>query len=252
MSDDGLERAPAEQARQSGLSCNGLFVVAIACAVVFYLIIREIFRRGISLHSIAVVFVLALVALAFLAFLLSRSNSSGFIEHVEVTSPGFAGRAQKHYDAAAAQLKALGFNQLFVFGEAIAIPRIFLVAPAVVLFRMWLRGDPLELYPDKKILNANPVFGAGDKSAYAHPNGLGISFHTALRDGTIIVTRNHKDPGTYPPNVIVNSFESNLELVWAAHQRAVDKAATAGNPVDRQASFAFYSAMVRKEAPTGR
>lgn len=173
----------------------------------------------------------------------------GTVEHVQIQSPPFIARIQKQFSAETVQFQSLGFQPAFCFGESVSAFRILLLFPAVVYINMWIKGEPLALYGGFRIVNGNPVLVARDRSAYVHPSGLGVTFHTALRDGTILMTRSYDSGGQYAEKVIVHSVKAPVAEMWSAHQREVASIATDLNPVDRQSSFEFYSAMDRKATP---
>lgn len=173
----------------------------------------------------------------------------GKIEHVEIHSPHLIDKIRRHYISESDQLAVLGFDPLFYFGEAISIFRLFLIFPAVVLFQMWMKKVPMALHKGTKIVSGNPVFGARDKMAYAHPNMFGITFHTAFRDGSLLLTKNYTSGLKYPPEIRVQEQVGNLTAIWEMHKQSVQQIATGLNPADRQSSFPFYSQIVSKEVP---
>jgi hypothetical protein len=251
MNSDGSTSAPAKKPAKSSSIASALPVVAFIYVLTSFMVRHyewmPVYLRFIFVVLIALgagwVLVMGLFAIGF-------GKVIGQIVHVQVTSPGFIAYVGKHYERQALQFQLCGFDTLFYFGEAIPLLRIFLVLPAIVLIQMWVKGVPMTLYKGTRILNANPVFGARDRSAYAHPNSIGVTFHIAFRDGTILLTRDHVDDSPYPPKLVVRSATGSLSEVWAAHQRNIGAIATDMNPVDRQSSFEFYSVMVRKEVPT--
>ncbi|HTW80604.1 MAG TPA: hypothetical protein VME23_13745 [Terracidiphilus sp.] len=174
----------------------------------------------------------------------------GTVAHVQIQSPAFTRIMQKRFNPEIRQLETLGFQTAFYFGESVSAFRLFLFLPAVVYIKMWIKGEPLALYGGFRIVNGNPVLVAKDRSAYVHPSGLGVTFHTGFRDGTILMTRSYESGGQYAQKVIMRCLKAPLAEMWAAHQREIESIATGLNPVDRQSSFEFYSAMDRKATPT--
>jgi hypothetical protein len=251
MNGDVTYSAPETTSRGSANKPRKIAAVwLIICGYWVWSAVRGFSHGKIGILPVVFVAIPIVLALFWLLILVGTRKIVGGIEHVQVTEPGFVERVRQRYTVQSAQLEIYGFRQLFYFGEAIPISRMFLVLPALVHLQMRSKGVPMTIYQGTKILNANPVFGAGDQSAYAHSNGIGITFHTAFRDGTVLLTRDHKDDSPYPGKVIVHSLAATVGEVWAAHQRSIESFATGLNPVDRQSSFEFYSAMVRKEVPT--
>jgi len=196
--------------------------------------------------------VLLLVLCIVLAILsIDPKTAFGEIEHVQIDSPPFVERIRKHYQSQGDQLAALGFDNLFYFGEAVSIFRVFLGLPAIIFVHMWLDKVPMTFYKGSKILSGNPVYGSKDNVAYAHPNSFGITFHTAFRDHTILLTRDHEDNSRYPPSVVVHAQRTGLVESWNQHKESIKTFESEANPVDRQNGFQFYSEVVRKEAPLG-
>ncbi|MGD0912247.1 MAG: hypothetical protein ABR928_10140 [Terracidiphilus sp.] len=183
-------------------------------------------------------------------FAIGLGKIYGTVAHVQIQSPAFIRGIQERFNSEIVQLESFGFQTALYFGESISAFRLFLFLPAVVYVMMWVKGEPLAFYGGFRIVNGNPVLVAKDRSAYVHPGGLGITFHTALRDGTILMTRNYESGGQYAQEVIVRCVKAPLAEMWAAHQREVASIATDLNPVDRQNGFEFYSAMDRKATPT--
>jgi hypothetical protein len=123
-----------------------------------------------------------------------------------------------------------------------------LIFPAIVVFQMWLRDVPMTVQGGTKLLTGNPVFISRDKSAYAHPNSLGVTFHTAFQDGTLLVSKNFGDDTGYIPQIEGNSRPgASMSSTWAAHQERLQTLETEGKRVDRQTSFQAYAEIVRKE-----
>jgi len=182
---------------------------------------------------------------------MGANSTFGTIEHVEIYAPAYEQRIQQRYQSEVDQLTDLGFNHLFYFGEAFSVFRLLLVFPLLVLLAMRSKGTPITLYQGTKVLAGNPVLGARDKTAYAHPNSFGVTFHTAFRDGSVLLSKTYADPLTYIPTTTSYGRVASIADTWAAHQGRIQDMESSGKRVDLQTSFAFYSEMVRKEKPTG-
>ncbi|HTW80605.1 MAG TPA: hypothetical protein VME23_13750 [Terracidiphilus sp.] len=235
---------------QSGLGGSKIFLI-IAFLVsldALYAILQEISRFGFHPGSIVFIVVTRGVAVVLLLAISPAPGLMGPIERVEVTSPEFTDRVRRHYGAQAAQLKIFGFEPLFYFGEAFSIVRVLLVAPGVMLYKMWNEGIPIMRYRGNKVLIANPVFGAEDQRAYARTTRQGVSFHSAFRDGTILVTRNYGVSTSHPQRVVVHALNANAGELWSAHLKGIESIETDANPVACQNSFEFYADLVNKEA----
>jgi hypothetical protein len=99
-----------------------------------------------------------------------------------------------------------------------------------------------------RLLTGNPVFISRDKTAYAHPNSLGFTFHTQFRDGTIVVSKNFGDDRDYVSGVVGNSLPAaSMSQTWTAHQERMEQLEAQGKHVDQQTSFESYREIILKE-----
>jgi hypothetical protein len=172
----------------------------------------------------------------------------GTIEPVQICIPEFEQRIRTRYQSETGQLTSLGFDHLFFFGEAIPLIRLLLLFPALIVFQMWLKRVPMTVYEETKNLSGNPVFASRDKTTYAHPNSLGVTFHTAFQDGTILATKNYGDPTDYGPTVEAQCMkDASISDLWTAHQRRTQELEADDKRIDRQISFQAYSEISRKE-----
>jgi hypothetical protein len=172
----------------------------------------------------------------------------GKIDLVQIFSPEFERRARARYRAETAQLTDLGFDLAFFVGDSTSVFRMLLIFPAIVVLDMWRAGVPMTVQDGTTLLTGNPVFISRDKSAYAHPNGLGFTFHTGFQDGTLLVSKNFGDDSRYIPAIVGNALPgASASDTWAAHQRRMQELVAGGKRVDLQTSFQSYREIVLKE-----
>ncbi|MGD0735047.1 MAG: hypothetical protein ABR976_07860 [Terracidiphilus sp.] len=172
----------------------------------------------------------------------------GKIGLVQISAPEFEQRIRTRYQSETAQLAGLGFDQLFFVGDSTSIFRLLLIFPAIVVYDMHRGGVPMTVQNGTRLLTGNPVFIAKDKTAYAHPNSLGFTFHTRFQDGTILVSKNFGDASGYIPSIAGNSYPgATVSDTWTAHQKRMSELESAGKRVDRQTSFEAYREIVLKE-----
>jgi len=172
----------------------------------------------------------------------------GKIDLVQISAPEFEQRIRARYQSETAQLTGLGFDQLFFVGDSSSVFRMLLILPAVVVYDMHRGGVPMTVQNGTRLLTGNPVFISRDKTAYAHPNNLGFTFHTRFQDGTILVSKNFGDASGYVPSIVGNSYPAaTLSFVWTEHQKRTSELEAQGKRVDRQTSFDAYREIILKE-----
>jgi hypothetical protein len=172
----------------------------------------------------------------------------GTIGLVQIFSPEFEQRARKRYQAEMALLTDLGFDLAFFVGDSTSVFRMLLIFPAIVVFDMWRNGVPMTVQNGTRLLTGNPVFISRDKSAYAHPNSFGFTFHTGFQDGTALVSKNFGDDTGYISSIVGNTCPAaSAADTWAAHQKRLEELVAEGRRVDRQTSFQAYREIVLKE-----
>jgi hypothetical protein len=173
----------------------------------------------------------------------------GNVERFQISSPEFERKMRDRYATEISQLSSLGFDCAFFYGEAFSIFRLALIFPAILTFSMWRRGVVMTIYQGTKLLNGNPVLVSRDKRAFAHPNGLGLTFHTAFRDGSVLASKDYGDgDGSATPQLTIKRYKgASIGELWAQHQRSVSLLETDSNPVDRQSTYDAYREIIRKE-----
>jgi len=237
----------ASRATQSALIRTGLMSIWIV-----FLVLRVGLRHGKHLSPIYLWLLVFPAALLLLLVLGSRSASRwtlGNVQRIQISSPEFEQKMRNRYSAEISQLSSLGFDCAFFFGESFSLFRLFLIFPAMVTFSMLRRGVAMTIYQGTRLLNGNPVLVSRDKRAFAHPNGLGLSFHTSFRDGSLLVSKNYGEgDSSSASQVTIKRYNgASIGECWAQHQRSISLLESDANPVDRQSTFDAYCDDIRKE-----
>jgi len=237
----------ASRATQSALIRTGLMSIWIV-----FLVLRVGLRHGNHLSPIYLWLLVFPAALLLLLVLGSRSASRwtlGNVQRIQISSPEFEQKMRNRYSAEISQLSSLGFDCAFFFGESFSLFRLFLIFPAMVTFSMLRRGVAMTIYQGTRLLNGNPVLVSRDKRAFAHPNGLGLSFHTSFRDGSLLVSKNYGEgDSSSASQVTIKRYNgASIGECWAQHQRSISLLESDANPVDRQSTFDAYCDDIRKE-----
>ena len=171
----------------------------------------------------------------------------GPIEGLHIFSPVAEERIRKRYEAPINRLTALGFNQLFIFGEAYSIFRLLLIVPAIILVLKLLRREVMSVQ-NGKVVTAYPILAGGEKSAFAHPFGLGVKFHTAFEDSTLLISKTFVGDTTNRPGIVVQQRQAGISEMWAEHQQRMRELEASGKRVNRDTSFPAYSEISRRES----
>lgn len=174
----------------------------------------------------------------------------GKTEYAQISSPEFEQRVKTRYRSEVSQLELLGFRFLFVEAQTFPLLRLLLGFPAVVLLLMWGKREVIGLHPGPRLLTARPIFGSADNSTYAHPSGLGSIFHTGFKDGSVLISCNYGQSGTYGDGAIGPVYTrhvykpASIPDLWARHQHEVGRMLTNSNPVATKMTFADYVEMI--------
>ena len=177
-------------------------------------------------------------------------KSFGKAEFVQISSREFERRVKTRYQSEISQLESIGFRFLFVEAQTFPVLRLLLGFPAVVLLLMWGKREVITLHPGPRLLTARPIFGSADNSTYAHPSGLGSMFHTGFKDGSLLVSCNYGQSGTYGDRAKGPVYtrhvykSSSISDLWARHQHEVRQIRTDSNPVASKMTFADYIEMI--------
>jgi hypothetical protein len=191
----------------------------------------------------------ALLAFAFLLALMGRYwiQAFGTIQRLQISSLAAEERIRRRYSSEIAQLTSLAFDQVFVFGEAFSVFRLLLIAPAISLVLMLLKREVLSLQ-NGKIVCTFPIFAARDKSAFAHPFALGVKFHTAFEDGTLLISKTFVGDTQDRPGILVEQRNAGIAEMWAAHKQRMQALEASGKSVSGDISFQAYSEISRRES----
>ncbi|MGA9672307.1 MAG: hypothetical protein WBQ94_24045 [Terracidiphilus sp.] len=190
--------------------------------------------------------VIQVLLLLFLVLALLGKHLTGLSEHIQISFPVFEQRIQNRYGPQSLQLTNLGFSPLFFYGEAFPLIRVLLVFPAILFLTMWLNGEVATFFGGSKLLFGYPVFISQNRTAYAYPSKLGMKFHTAFQDGTVLMTKNFGGKSGYGPPVIAHILRSaSISNAWTAHQAQIKALEANGQRVVDEVSFQIFSEMSR-------
>lgn len=172
----------------------------------------------------------------------------GDVLYIQVSSLSFERRVTSSFQPEFAELRDLEFTYLYAEGESFSLFRLFLVIPAMFVVKMWLEKVPITTHEGARILVGYPVFVSKDRSALAHPNGLGIKIYTSFRDGTLLASKNYGDGDPLGPRVEVNFCErAGIRETWAAHEKRIRQLEDGGKKIVRETNFEAYAEMLRRE-----
>ncbi|MGA2277145.1 MAG: hypothetical protein ABSG00_06050 [Terracidiphilus sp.] len=237
----GIQRKEQPAPRPGGAVILGVLLVGIFAGVQFS-------QYGLHHSRQVVLAILVVVALVLKLLPYLFHWTVGTIDLVQIFSPEFEQRIRARYQSESSQIIDLGFDQQFFAGDSTSVFRLILIFPAIVVFHMWRNRVPMTVKDGTTLLTGNPVFISRDKSAYAHPNSLGFTFHTAFQDGTLLVSKNFGSASGYIPAIVGNVCRAaGIGDTWASHQQRLQELVAQGRQVDRQSSFQSYREMVLKE-----
>jgi hypothetical protein len=243
--------ATTPSSNASNASRNALIRTGLMSLWIVFLVLRVGLKHGNHLSPIYLWLLVFPAALLLLLLLSSKKASRwtlGNVQRIQISSPEFEQKMRNRYETEISQLSSLGFDCAFFYGESFSIFRFLLIFPAIVALSMRSNGVTMTLQ-GTSLLNGNPVLVSRDKRAFAHPNGMGLSFHTAFRDGSLLVSKNYGDgDSSNASQVTIKRYDgASIGECWAQHQRSVSLFETDANPVDRQSTFDAYCDDIRKE-----
>jgi hypothetical protein len=244
--------AASQPTSASRASQNLLIRTGLMSAWILFLVLRVGLRHSGHFNRYYL-WLLVFPAASLLFSLLSSKKVSrrtlGNFERSQISSPEFEQKMRNRYATEISQLSSLGFDCAFFYGESFSIFRLLLIFPAMVTFTMWRRGVTMTIIQGTKLLNGNPVLVSRDKRAFAHPNGLGLTFHTAFRDGSLLVSKDYGEgESTNTSQITIKRYNgASINELWSQHQRSISLIETDANPVDRQSTFDAYREDLRKE-----
>jgi hypothetical protein len=244
-------REPDPQARARSKLKNVLrFVEVLLASMLLAWDLARMFhekRADRSVWEILLAFALVALVVRWLPALFDWTSRNIGLE--QIYSPEFEQRVRTRYRTQTAELSELGFDLLYFVGDSIPLFRMFLIFPAIIVFLMWRGGVPMTAQGGTRILTGNPVFISRNKNAFAHPNSLGVTFHTLFSDGMLLVSKNFGYSDGYESTIVANTFPAaSIGATWAGHQEKLRALETGGRSVDRQTSFQAYAEITRRES----
>lgn len=172
----------------------------------------------------------------------------GPIGHVQISSPELEQRIRTKFQPEIDQLTELDFDLMFFYGETFSIFRALFLLQAIYLIDSWLKKVPITLHDGTKVLIGNPVFISKDKTSYAYPNMMGVTFDTAFLDGTILASKNYGDKSGHGPTIMFNHCpKASISDTWTAHLQRLELLEASGKRVDPLISFQAYAEISYKE-----
>jgi hypothetical protein len=168
----------------------------------------------------------------------------GQVQYVQDSSPALEQRVRNRYRTSLDEFQSLGFTPLFVNAQTFPLARLLLVFPALVILLMLIKREVLAVRAGR-VLSARPVFASSGRIAYGSTGGLGIKFHTLLKDGTLLISANFGEDASAPNFTLRTQKGATLQETWASHQALVQSRATTDNPIDMKFSFDEYVEIVR-------
>jgi hypothetical protein len=176
-------------------------------------------------------------------------KSLGSISHDEISDPRVEQRVRERYSSDIDELTSLGFSYAYTAGEGMALPHVLLIYPAIILLRARANGAVLTFGRGDKILLAAPVLISADRRTFAHPESLGVSFYTAFRNGSLLVTKNFDFPFFGPAEYMLQASDATDTEAWQTHKDRLSKLDTEANPANMDHSYsAFADIAVREDA----
>jgi hypothetical protein len=188
----------------------------------------------------------ALVVLLWIVVLFSK-QLTGPAQHVQISSPTFEYRIQNRYCSESNQLSNLGFTPLFFYGEGFPLFRLLLIYPVFLFMIMLLNREVATVHDRSTLLFGFPVFNSSNGTTYAHPNQLGMKYHTLFQDGTILMTKNFGGKKQYGPTVLVHCIRNaSISDAWAEHQKQIQALEATDKQIDHEISFQAFSNISRE------
>lgn len=172
----------------------------------------------------------------------------GTVEHVQISSPDLEQKFRTRYQSEISQLTYLGFYYQFSDGQTISLFRLPLILPAFFIIAMWLKRRPISMHEGTKLMVAYPILFSESKTAYAEIGDFGVSFHSAFRDGTILISKNYDDKNIPAgPLIVKYAKKTTISDTWASHQARIASMEAEGKRVDRLYNFQAYAEISHKE-----
>ena len=172
----------------------------------------------------------------------------GKIDYTQIISPEYEQRIRSRYQSEINQLRELGFDYQFSYGESFQLIRLFLLLPAIAIIGSWRNREVISIQEGMRFVTGFPVLTSKNKYAYAHSFGLGTKFYTAFQDGILLVSKDFAD-ADIPAGPMIKKCARKASIgdTWAEHQKRIAELEAEGKRVDRQTSFQAYAQLARKE-----
>ena len=108
---------------------------------------------------------------------------------------------------------------------------------------MWLNREVATIHNGSKLLfGFSRYLIRAIKLTHAHPNQLGVKFHTLFQDGTILLTKSFAGKSKYGPTVVLHKVaNASMGNIWAEHQKQIQVLEAAGKRVDSEISFEAFA-----------
>ena len=250
------ERGPRPKIRELAQAKRTLLFVALLLIAIDAVGNLELFTGKGLPHPLLTALSAPIIAFCITLSLLERQLirfiawTIGPVGHIEVSSPELEQRLRNRYKSEFRQLEFLGFGLLCIEGETFSMLRFPLVFPALFALVLRSRREVTAIHNHTSFLSAHAIFTSEDRTTYAHPNGLGIKFQTAFRDGTILLTKNYADEAGYAPLVIVQTVTGGASIsdTWAAHLERIAGLQAKRKPLENLISFDSYVEISRRAA----
>jgi hypothetical protein len=168
----------------------------------------------------------------------------GQIQYVQISSPALEQRLRARYRISLQELQALGFTPLFAKAETFSPFRLLLVYPAVVLLFMLIKREVIAIHAGR-LISARLILASSDRIAYANPSGLGVKFHTLLKNGALLISANFGSDSSGPSFTFRSFPGATLQETWTNHQHLVQSRVTKDNPVAMKFTFDEYIEIIR-------
>lgn len=218
-----------------------------ACAFGLYLLIQLELRHHSLLHVLGIAFVVIVLAEALAPKQMERAMMRlfGRIDYIQPHSMTFENRIRRRYHADINQLSSLGFNLLFFEGQTFSFLSLLSISPAIVLTVMLCKREVITIL-EGRIVVGHPIFGSPTNNAFAYPLGLGVIFHSAFDDGTLLVSTNYGDNNANSPTYVRNAYKgTSISSAWANHQSFIQSIQAGGKLVDHNMSFDKFVEIIR-------
>lgn len=181
-------------------------------------------------------------------FVLFGMSLLGGADYQQITDAHIEQRVRDRFGVEVGRLSSLGFSYAYTSGEAMSLLRILLIFPAIIYLIMRIKGEVLVLRQGKLLL-AVPVFSSSDGRVFAHSTALGTTFHTAFRNGRVLVTKNYNSgyDSCETPELVLHATVGTIAEAWQTHLEWLNRLDAGANPSMRDRRYEAYANMERRE-----